>query len=85
MKTSRRFALAIAISVVCALAPYLGEGQEPELKTSAVAAFKNGLAFVLKQGNAHLDAGMSNLEPVPDATHLWITTTTTIKSTSKAS
>jgi len=74
MKTSRRFALAIAISVACALAPYPGEAQEPELKTSALAAFKNGLAFVLKQGNAHLDAGMGNLEPVPDATlgSLWI-------------
>jgi len=74
MKTSCRLVLVIATSVVCGLTLCPGQVQEPELKTTAVAAFKNGLAFVLKQGNVHLDAGMGNLEPVPDATlgSLWI-------------
>jgi hypothetical protein len=71
MKTSRRFALVVATSVVCALVPYPGQAQEPELKTTAVAAFKNGLAFVLKEENIHLDAGMGNLEPVQAIRTAW--------------
>lgn len=74
MKIPRRFALVVAICVVWSLAAYSGEAPNPELKTAAVAAFKNGLAFVVKQGDVRLEAGVGDLEPVPDATlgSLWI-------------
>ncbi|HEV3305291.1 MAG TPA: hypothetical protein VGZ91_02525 [Candidatus Sulfotelmatobacter sp.] len=51
-----------------------GEAPETELKTTAVAAFKNGLAFVVRQGDARLEGSMGNLAPVPNATlgSLWI-------------
>jgi hypothetical protein len=74
MKIPRRFALVVAICVVWSLAAHSGEAPAPELKTAAVAAFKNGLAFVVKQGDVRLEAGVGNLEPVPNATlgSLWI-------------
>ncbi len=54
--------------------PRIPEMHQPELKTSAVAAFKNGLAFVVKQGDVHLEAGVGNLTAIPNATlgSLWI-------------
>jgi hypothetical protein len=74
MKIPHRFALVFATCVVCSLAARSGEAPRPELKTEAVAAFKNGLAFVVKQGDVHLEAGLGNLETVPNATlgSLWI-------------
>src|ERR1700688_2147760 len=69
-----RFALVLGTCVVCSLAAHSGEAPGPELKTASVAAFKNGLAFVVRQGEVHLEAGVGNLEPVPNATlgSLWI-------------
>jgi hypothetical protein len=69
-----RFALVLGTCLVCSLAAHSGEAPGPELKTASVAAFKNGLAFVVKQGEVHLEAGVGNLEPVPNATlgSLWI-------------
>jgi hypothetical protein len=69
----RRFAVFCG----CALLPLVGysaDAPETELKTSVVAAFKNGLAFVVKQGDVNLEAGVGNLIPVPNATlgSLWI-------------
>src|SRR5580692_5841861 len=51
-----------------------GRTPETELKTTTVAAFKNGLAFVVKQGDARLEAGVGNIASVPNATlgSLWI-------------
>lgn len=74
MKIPRRFTLVVAICIVWSLAAHSGEAPAPELKTAAVAAFKNGLAFVVKQGDVRLEAGVGNLEPVPNATlgSLWI-------------
>ena len=74
MRVLQRFGLAIGTCVACSFAVHFAEAQVPELKTSAVAAFKNGLAFVVKQGDVHLDAGVGILEPVPSATlgSLWI-------------
>ena len=74
MKIPRRFALVVALCVVWSLAAHSGEAPGPELKTAAVAAFKNGLAFVVKQGDVRLEAGVGDLEPVPNATlgSLWI-------------
>jgi hypothetical protein len=64
----------IACTCVVSLAAHSGEAPETELKPAAVAAFKNGLAFVVKQGDVGLEAGVGNLAPVPNATlgSLWI-------------
>ena len=74
MKIRCRFALVLGVWVICSLRAHSGEVSGPELKTASVAAFKNGLAFVVKQGEVHLEAGVGNLEPVPNATlgSLWI-------------
>jgi hypothetical protein len=74
MKVRCRFALLLGTWVVGSLAAHSGEAPGPELKTASVAAFKNGLAFVVKQGEVQLQAGVGNLEPLPNATlgSLWI-------------
>jgi len=74
MRISRRLALVGCTCVVWSLAAHSGEAPEPELKTAAVAAFKNGLAFVVKQGDVRLEGGVGNLASVPNATlgSLWI-------------
>jgi len=43
-------------------------------KTVAVAAFKNGLAFVVRQGNVRLQSGVGRVTPIPNATlgTLWL-------------
>jgi hypothetical protein len=71
-----RFRVA-AISALCAAAVFpalAGETQQPELKTVAVAAFKNGLAFVLRKGEVKLDNQTGLIAPIPNATlgSLWI-------------
>jgi hypothetical protein len=73
MRVPRGFAL-VACTCVVSLAAHSGEAPEAELKTAAVAAFKSGLAFVVKQGDVRLEAGVGNLSPVPNATlgSLWI-------------
>src|SRR6267154_4273527 len=72
MKGPHRFVLLACI--IWSIAAHSGEGPEPELKTTAVAAFKNGLAFVVKQGDVRLEAGVGNLTSIPNATlgSLWI-------------
>ncbi|MCU1303372.1 MAG: hypothetical protein JWQ87_3656 [Candidatus Sulfotelmatobacter sp.] len=76
MKVSRRFVLVACTCVIWSLAAHSGETPEPELelKTAAVAAFKNGLAFVVKQGDVRLESGVGNLSSIPNATlgSLWI-------------
>ena len=74
MRVPRQFALIACTCVVWSLAAHSGEAPESELKTAAVAAFKNGLAFVVKQGDVRLEAGAGNLAPIPNATlgSLWI-------------
>ena len=60
-----------------------GYAQEPSLtkelpdvnlKTTSVAAFKNGLGFFIRQGTAHLSAGQGRIPFVPEATlgSLWL-------------
>ena len=68
----RRFALFLLL--LAPLAARSGEVPDPELKPSAVAAFKNGLAFVVRQGEVRLDNGTGNLTSIPNATlgSLWI-------------
>ena len=74
MRVSRRFGLVACTWVIGSLAAHSGDAPQPELKTSAVAAFKNGLAFVVKQGDVRLEAGVGNLTTIPNATlgSLWI-------------
>lgn len=74
MRVLQRVALALGTCVACSFATHFATAQDSELKTAAVAAFKNGLAFVVKQGDVHVEAGVGNLEPVPSATlgSLWI-------------
>ncbi|MGB8730676.1 MAG: hypothetical protein WCC99_05470, partial [Candidatus Sulfotelmatobacter sp.] len=74
MKFPRRFPLLACTCLVWSLTAHSGEAPETDLKTTAVAAFKNGLAFVVKQGDVRLENGVGNLSPVPNATlgSLWI-------------
>jgi hypothetical protein len=74
MNFPRRFALVACTWLAGLGTAYSQEAPETDLKTTAVAAFKNGLAFVVKQGEARLENGIGNLSPVPDATlgSLWI-------------
>ena len=53
--------------------------EQPELpqplpKTVAVAAFKNGLAFVVRQGTVRLQSGTGRITPIPNASlgTLWL-------------
>src|SRR5262249_32893434 len=47
---------------------------QPLPKTVAVAAFKNGLAFVVRQGTVRLQSGAGRITPIPSATMgtLWL-------------
>jgi hypothetical protein len=74
MRVPRRIALVASICIVWSLVAHSGEAPETDLKTASVAAFKNGLAFVVKQGDVRLEGGVGNLAPIPNATlgSLWI-------------
>jgi hypothetical protein len=50
------------------------EAPEADLKTVAVAAFKNGLAFFVRQGDVKLALGEGKIVPIPAATlgTLWL-------------
>ena len=70
-------ALRLACVLVAPAALFAGETADapaPLPKTVAVAAFKNGLAFVLRQGEVPLSAGTARLAPIPTATlgTLWL-------------
>jgi hypothetical protein len=51
-----------------------GSLPQPLPKTVAVAAFKNGLAFVVRQGTVQLQSGSGKIAPIPNATlgTLWL-------------
>jgi hypothetical protein len=57
-----------------ALAAFAGELPTEELKPVAISAFKNGLAFVVRQGDARLVNGSGTIWPIPAATlgSLWL-------------
>ena len=70
-------ALRLACILIAPAALFAGEiadAPTPLPKTVAVAAFKNGLAFVLRQGEIPLSAGTARLAPIPTATlgTLWL-------------
>ena len=74
MKLSRTLCLSIGACLAVTFAAYSGAAPESALKPVAVAAFKNGLAFVVKQGDAPLEDGAGKIAPLPAATlgSLWI-------------
>jgi hypothetical protein len=70
---------ALVVSSVLVLSTTLFSSESPEApqdlpKTIAVAAFKNGLAFVVRQGIIHLQSGFGRITPIPNATlgTLWL-------------
>jgi len=73
MRLSRTLSLLVCFWGT--LAAYPGEAPDAEFKTSAVAVFKNGLAFVVKQGDVRLEDGAGRIVPIPNATlgSLWMT------------
>jgi hypothetical protein len=75
MRLSIRLSLIMGLCILATLAAYAGGTPDSELKTSAVAAFKNGLAFVVKQGDLRLEDGAGKIAPIPNATlgSLWLT------------
>lgn len=74
MRRLRMAAVLVCASLVGSIAAYSGEQPDEPMKTTAVAAFKNGLAFVMKQGEVKLESGMGRITPVPGATlgTLWV-------------
>lgn len=56
------------------LAADTANSPSPLPRTVAVAAFKNGLAFVLRQGEVPLSSGTGRIAPIPEATlgSLWL-------------
>ena len=77
MWLSRAVAWIVCVSLALPGVAVSGEKQslpQPLPKTVAVAAFKNGLAFVVRQGAVQLQSGMGRIAPIPNATlgTLWL-------------
>lgn len=81
MRFSRTLLHFICFFLISSVAPFAAETSDsprPLPKTVAVAAFKNGLAFVLRQGEVPLSSGIGRITPIPNATlgSLWISPNT---------
>src|SRR5262249_39571569 len=65
--------LSLALPGVAVSQEQSGDPQ-PLPKTVAAAAFKNGLAFVVRQGTVRLQSGAGRITPIPSATlgTLWL-------------
>jgi hypothetical protein len=77
MWLSRALVWLVCASLLFPAAVFPAEAPEaPQAlpKTVAVAAFKNGLAFVVRQGNVRLQSGVGRITPIPSATlgTLWL-------------
>jgi hypothetical protein len=77
MRIGRKFLRAICFLLMPAVAPFAAETADPPSplpKTVSVAAFKNGVAFVLRQGDISLSAGTGSIAHIPQATlgTLWL-------------
>jgi hypothetical protein len=74
MHTNRMRFLILGLCALVALAAYGGESAESDLKPVAVAVFKNGLAFVVREGSVRVAAGEAKIPFVPMATlgSLWV-------------
>ena len=73
MNSTLRKSVACACLLLSNLA-FAGETPDADLRPVAISAFKNGLAFVIRQGDAQLSNGIGTISPVPAATlgSLWI-------------
>jgi len=77
MRLSWTLACLAFLSLCCPVALYPGDRgdiPDPAPKTVAVAAFKNGLAFVVRHGEVRLQSGTGRIAPIPNATlgTLWL-------------
>ena len=70
----RRTALLAVCFLLLATLVITAESPESDMKVLAVAAFKNGLGFFVRQGNVKLAAGQGKIPFVPMATlgSLWV-------------
>lgn len=66
--------VALAICAISAMAAFADEAIETDLKPVAVAVFKNGLAFVVRDGSVKVASGEAKIPFVPMATlgSLWV-------------
>jgi hypothetical protein len=69
-----RFGCFLLVPSVALIAAETADAPCPLPKTVAVAAFKNGLAFVVRQGEIPLSSGTGRITPIPNATlgTLWL-------------
>lgn len=74
MRSYFRFAVILVVCAAAVISACAAETQQSDLKTVAVAAFKNGLAFVLRKGEVDLEDQTGIISPIPNATlgSLWI-------------
>lgn len=74
MQRNRSKFLPAALVTLTAFTTLAADTSGPELKPSAVAIFKNGLAFMVRAGSVKLSSGEATLSFVPAATlgSLWI-------------
>ena len=77
MRLSWTLACLASLPLCCPVALYPGDRgdiPDPAPKTVAVAAFKNGLAFVVRHGEVRLQSGTGRIAPIPNATlgTLWL-------------
>jgi hypothetical protein len=69
-----RFACCLLMPSVVLFGAETADAPSPLPTTVAVAAFKNGLAFVVRQGEIPLSSGTGRIAPIPNATlgTLWL-------------
>ena len=74
MRISRWLSGSALLGLIVSTAAYPEEIPTVALKTVAVAAFKNGLGFVVRQGDVQLESGAGKIAPIPSLTlgSLWI-------------
>jgi hypothetical protein len=73
-----RFACCLLMPSVVLFGAETADAPSPLPKSVAVAAFKNGLAFVVRQGEIPLSSGTGRIAPIPNATlgTLWLSSGT---------
>lgn len=74
MRIGQQKILAAAFCLIAAIAAFAGEGSDTDLKPVSIATFKNGLAFVVREGSVKLSSGEARIPFVPMATlgSLWV-------------
>jgi len=75
MKLARAWCLVMGTFMAMTFAAHSGVSADNDLKPLTVATFKNGLAFVVRQGDVQLEEGIGKIASIPAATlgSLWIT------------